>query len=75
MSLLEDANELIDELRGKLALYRSVGNYTVNALERATDDLEDQIHNVSDVSDVDAYEKRREELYEKLNAIHDDLGE
>lgn len=71
MSIFEDVNELIDELRNRLELYRSVGNYTVNALEQATDDLEDQIHNVSD---VDAYEKRRKELYEKLNAIRDDLG-
>ena len=71
MSIFEDVNELIDELRNRLELYRSVGSYTVSALEQATEDLEDQIHNVSD---VDAYEKRRDELYGKLNAIRDDLG-
>lgn len=70
MSLIRDQNDLISELRNKLELYRSVGSYTVSALEQATDDLEDQIHNVSDVN---AYEKRRDELYGKLSAIRDDL--
>ena len=70
MSLIKDQNEIISYLRNKLELYRSVGHYTVNALELATDDLEGELHNVSD---SELYEKRRAELYGKLNEIRHDL--
>lgn len=70
MSLIRDQNDLISELRNKLELYRSVGCYTLNALELATDKMEDDLHNAMD---SELYEKRRDELYGKLSEIRDDL--
>lgn len=69
MALLEDAYELIDELQAKLKIYRSVGNYTLTALETATEELDEATR----FGGNELLDKRRTEVYKAKSAIEDDL--
>ena len=69
MALLEDAYEMIDELQEKLSVYRSVGNYTLNALEIATEELDEATR----FEGNDLLDKRRTEVYKAKWIIEDDL--
>ena len=66
---MEELYELIDELQAKLKTYRSVGNYTLTALESAMEELDEATR----FEGHDLLEKRREEVYAAKSAIEDDL--
>lgn len=73
MSIFEEQQALISELRNKLEVYRSVGVYTINGTKAAIEDIDRSISN----EDMDSNRKilriRVDELVEALDFIERDL--
>mgnify|MGYP000751784700 CR=1 FL=1 len=73
MSYFEDQNEMIQEIRTALKIYRSVNNYTLNALEKAISEIEDSLeHEHCDDLMNEILTERKKTLEQAIEFIEQD---
>lgn len=73
MSYFEDQNEMIQEIRTALKIYRSVNNYTLNALEKAISEIEDSLeHEYCDDLMSEILTERKKTLEQAIEFIEQD---